>query len=64
MFNIKADSELQKQLNNLQKYYPPEVRLEINHFIDILKRDGQFSKTDFYDVNTHKIFVLQIQLCK
>ena len=23
--------------------------------LDILKRDGQFSKTDFYDVNTHKI---------
>jgi hypothetical protein len=62
MFNIKADSELQKQLNNLQKYYPPEVRLEINHFIDILKRDGQFSKTDFYDVNTHKISGLSCNL--
>ncbi|MFM6003520.1 MAG: hypothetical protein ACKPB7_09610, partial [Sphaerospermopsis kisseleviana] len=55
MFTIKADSELQKHLNNLEKHYPPEVCLEINHFIEILKRDGQFSKTDFYDVNTNKI---------
>jgi hypothetical protein len=55
MFNIKAESELQKQLNNLEDYYPPEVCVEINQYLEILKRDGQFSKTDFYDVNTNKI---------
>ena len=47
MFNIKAESELQKQLNKPEDYYPPEVCVEFNQFIEILRRDGQFSKTDF-----------------
>lgn len=55
MFNIKAESELQKQLNKPGDYYPPEVCVEFNQFLEILRRDGQFSKTDFYDVNTNQI---------
>ncbi|MDB9305087.1 hypothetical protein PN488_11975 [Nodularia spumigena CS-591/12] len=62
MFNIKAESELQKQLNNPQDYYPPEVCVEINQFVEILRRDGQFSKTDFFDLNTNKISGLTCNL--
>ncbi|MFM6309251.1 MAG: hypothetical protein ACKPGB_13425, partial [Dolichospermum sp.] len=62
MFNIKAESELQKQLNKLEDYYPPEVCVEFNQFLEILRRDGQFSKTDFYDVNTNQISGLTCNL--
>jgi hypothetical protein len=55
MFKICADPELQKKLNHPEKYFPSEVCQELNQFLEILKRDGQFSKTDFYDVNTNKI---------
>ncbi|MBD1834503.1 hypothetical protein H6F61_17820 [Cyanobacteria bacterium FACHB-472] len=55
MFKISADPRLQKKLNNPGKYYPPEVCYELNQFLEILKRDGHLSKTDFYDVNTNKI---------
>lgn len=55
MFKISADPRLQKELSNPEKYYPPEVCYELNQFLEILKRDGHLSKTDFYDVNTNKI---------
>jgi len=55
MFKICADRELEEKLNNPEKYFPSEVRRELNQFLEILKRDGQFSKTDFYDINTNKI---------
>lgn len=55
MFKICADPELQKKLNNSEKYYPTEVSQELNQFLEILKTDGHFSKTDFYDVNTNKV---------
>ena len=55
MFKICADPELQKKLNHPEKYFPSEVCQELNQFLEILKRDGQFSKTDFYDINTNQI---------
>lgn len=55
MFKICTALELQKKLNNPEKFFPSEVCQELNQFLEILKRDGQFSKTDFYDVNTNKI---------
>jgi len=56
MFTIVcAGSDLQERLQNPEKYYPPEVCQELNVFLQILKRDGQLSKTDFYDLNTHCI---------
>ncbi|MFB8788814.1 MAG: hypothetical protein U7123_08185 [Potamolinea sp.] len=55
MFKICADPELQKKLNNPERYFPSEVCPELNQFLEILKRYGQFSQTDFYDINTNKI---------
>lgn len=55
MFKISAALALQKKLNNPDTYYPPEVCQELNQFLEILKRDGHLSKTDFYDVNTNEI---------
>lgn len=54
MFEIIAEPELQERLKNLEKYYPREVCFELNQFLEILQRDGCLSKTDFYDLNTHK----------
>ena len=62
MFKICADPDLQKKLNNLEKFFPSEVCRELNHFLEILKRDGQFSKTDFYDINTHKVLGITCNL--
>ncbi|MEQ9553222.1 MAG: hypothetical protein RIM23_26820 [Coleofasciculus sp. G3-WIS-01] len=55
MFKICADPKLQEKLNNPQKYFPSEVCQELNQFLKVLERDGQFTKTDFYDINTNKI---------
>jgi hypothetical protein len=55
MFTIRAELELQKKLKNPEEYYPPEVCAEMDQSLEILKRDGQFSKTDFYDINTNKV---------
>jgi hypothetical protein len=56
MFEIKcAGSILQKQLSNMEASYPPEVCQELSSILRILQRDGQFTRTDFYDINTNRI---------
>src|SRR5690242_11694974 len=54
-FEITTAPELQKKLKNREKYYSSEACQEIEHFLEILKKHGQVSKTDFYDINTHVI---------
>jgi hypothetical protein len=52
---ICAGSELQQRLQNPEKYYPPEVACELTLLLGILQKDGLLTKTDFYDLNTHRI---------
>jgi hypothetical protein len=56
MFQLTAvSSELSQKLQNPEKFFPPEVSQELVRFLEILQRDGQFTRTNFYDVNTHHV---------
>jgi hypothetical protein len=61
-FEIILAPELQNKLKNPEKYYSPEVCQEIEHFLGFLKKDGQLTKTDFYDTNTQLISGLTCNL--
>ncbi len=61
-FTILVDQETQEKINNPEKYFPPEACAEIKYFIQILERDGQLTKTDFYDINTNKISGVAVNL--
>ena len=56
MFNlVYANSKLKQELEEPKGLYPVEVCEEIAELIKILKRDGQLTKTDFFDSNTHRV---------
>lgn len=56
MFNlVYVNSKLKQELENPEAIYPVEVCKEVSELIAILKRDGQLTKTDFFDSNTHRI---------
>lgn len=61
-FEIILAPELKKKLKNPEKYYSPEVCQEIEHFLEFLKKDGQLTRTDFYDTNTQVISGLTCNL--
>jgi hypothetical protein len=52
---VYANAKLKQELEKPEGIYPVEVCEEIAEFIAILKRDGQFTKTDFFDSNTHRV---------
>jgi len=63
MFTITCiGSDLQARLKHPEAFYPPEVCQELTHFLEILQRDGHFSRTEFYDVNTNKISAVTFNL--
>lgn len=63
MFEITyADPELEKKVKNSEKYYPPEVCRELDFFLNTLRKDGQLSKTDFYDINTQRVSLSTLYL--
>lgn len=56
MFEIRfAGSELQQKFQYAERYYPPEVCQELRLILSILQKNGQFTRTDFYDTNTERI---------
>jgi hypothetical protein len=56
MFSIVCvDPDLKRKLEDPRAAFPPEVAQELASYLEVLKRDGQVSKTDFYDTNTHRI---------
>ncbi|MBE9102478.1 DUF7226 domain-containing protein [Vacuolonema iberomarrocanum] len=52
---ICADAELKKKLRNPEEFYPPEVCQELDFILSSLRKHGQLARTDFYDINTHRI---------
>jgi len=55
MFKILVPSDVQKKLEIIEKAYPIEVGSEVQHYIDILKRDGGIKKNNLYDTNTNEV---------
>lgn len=52
---VYANSQLKQEIENPRNTYPLEVCEEIVELVAILKKHGQLSRTDFFDVNTHRI---------